>query len=87
MDNVGIFYGHLEYLTAMWYISWPFGTFFRHFNIFSRFGMFYQEKSGNPSSPSGVLLTGFNRDAAEDVCADNKNWLRFIFPIKKTLEK
>jgi hypothetical protein len=32
----GIFYGHLVYFTAIWY-------------IFSCFGMFYQEKSGNPT--------------------------------------
>jgi hypothetical protein len=37
MEDVGIFYGHLSYFTSIcipWY-------------IFSRFGMLYQEKSGN----------------------------------------
>jgi hypothetical protein len=24
MENVGIFYGHSEYFTAIWYILWPF---------------------------------------------------------------
>jgi hypothetical protein len=24
MENVGIFYGHWEYFTAIWYILWPF---------------------------------------------------------------
>jgi hypothetical protein len=61
MVDVGIFYGNLFYFTtikytylptswqflyfvAIWYILWSFGT------IFSRFGMLYQEKSGNPGS-------------------------------------
>jgi hypothetical protein len=33
MVNVGIFCGHLEYLTAIWYILWPFGTFCGHFPV------------------------------------------------------
>jgi hypothetical protein len=27
MEGVGIFYGHLVYFTAIWYILWPFGIF------------------------------------------------------------
>jgi hypothetical protein len=27
MENVCIFYGHLEYFTIIWYILWPFGKF------------------------------------------------------------
>jgi hypothetical protein len=47
MEAVGIFYGHLVYLKAIcfppfWYIfTYPY---------FTRFGMLYQEKSGNPGS-------------------------------------
>jgi hypothetical protein len=26
MENFGIVYGHLEFITAIWYISWPFGN-------------------------------------------------------------
>jgi hypothetical protein len=26
MENVGIFYGHLEYFLVIWYILWPFGN-------------------------------------------------------------
>jgi hypothetical protein len=39
MENVGIVYGHLEYLTAIWYsyIVWLFGTFCGHFGIFFLF--------------------------------------------------
>jgi hypothetical protein len=50
MENVGIFYGHFEYLTALWYIVWPFVTFCDHTVYFSHFGMLYQKKSGNPDS-------------------------------------
>jgi hypothetical protein len=27
MEDVGIFYGHFVYLTAIWYVLWPFGKF------------------------------------------------------------
>jgi hypothetical protein len=30
MKNFGICYGHLEYLTAIWYIFWTFNTFCGH---------------------------------------------------------
>jgi hypothetical protein len=41
--NFGLFYGHLVYLMAIWYI-------FGHLVlIFRRFGMLYQEQSGNPA--------------------------------------
>jgi hypothetical protein len=41
MEDVGIF-------MAKWYTLWPFGTIFGHLVYFSRFGMLYREKSGNP---------------------------------------
>jgi hypothetical protein len=51
-----LFYGHFVYFTAILsilrpfciHILWPFGIFYSHFGIFSRFGMLYQEISGNP---------------------------------------
>jgi hypothetical protein len=49
-ENVGIFYGHLVYLIAIWYILWPFGTFCGHlihfvviWYMFSRLGMLCQK--------------------------------------------
>jgi hypothetical protein len=48
MEDVGIFYGRLVYSTAIWYILWPFGILFGYLVHFSRFGMLYREKSGNP---------------------------------------
>jgi hypothetical protein len=47
MENVGIFYGHLEYFTAIWYILWPFGNLLYNFPLF---GILCEEKSGNPGS-------------------------------------
>jgi hypothetical protein len=52
IEDVGIFYGHLVYFTAIWCISKPFGIFYGNLVYFSRFGMLYQGKSGNPG---GVL--------------------------------
>jgi hypothetical protein len=48
MANVGVFYCHLEYFTAIWYFSWPFGNLVVNWYIFPRFGILCQEKSGNP---------------------------------------
>jgi hypothetical protein len=45
MENVGIFYVHLVYFTAIGNILWP--CFVIIWYIFPRFGMLYQEKSGN----------------------------------------
>jgi hypothetical protein len=25
-EKIGVFYGHLEYITAIWYILWPFSN-------------------------------------------------------------
>jgi hypothetical protein len=44
MENVGIFYDHFKYFTAIWYTLWPFGIVFGHFVYFSHFGMFGPRK-------------------------------------------
>jgi hypothetical protein len=63
MENICIFCGPLEYVlyshlinfTAIWYILRPFGIFYGHLDylgplgVSSRFGMLYQQKSGNPA--------------------------------------
>jgi hypothetical protein len=51
MENVGIFYGHLEYITALRNILWLFGNLVAIWYIFPRFGKLCQEQSGNPVSP------------------------------------
>jgi serine/threonine protein kinase len=38
-DNVGIFIGHFEYITAIWYILGPLGSFLVIWCIFPRFGI------------------------------------------------
>jgi hypothetical protein len=52
MEDFGLLYGHLVYLTAIYQgsicVLWPFCIYFMViWNIFSRFGMLYLEKSGN----------------------------------------
>jgi uncharacterized membrane protein YuzA (DUF378 family) len=48
MEKVGILFGHLEYITAIWYILWPLGNLVTIWYIFPRFGILRGEKSGNP---------------------------------------
>jgi hypothetical protein len=54
MEDVGIFYGRLLHLTPIWY-------FCGHVHLvhFSRFGMLYQEKSGNPAYNPGCQMVSF----------------------------
>jgi hypothetical protein len=47
-----IFYGHLEYFTAIWYSLWPFGNVVVIWHNFPRFGKLCREKSGNPDLKS-----------------------------------
>jgi hypothetical protein len=57
MEDVGVFYGHLVQFTVICYILWTFGIVSGNLVYFSRFGIFYQEKSGSPgrnSSPARV---------------------------------
>jgi hypothetical protein len=51
MENLGIFDDHLVYFTAIGNILWPFGI-----HIFPRFGILYQEKSGNPAYGTTINL-------------------------------
>jgi hypothetical protein len=39
MENVGIFYGHMEHITAIWNISWPFDNLVVIWYIFPRFSI------------------------------------------------
>jgi hypothetical protein len=49
MKKVGIFYGHLECIEAIWYILWPFGNLVAIWCISPRFGILKKEISGNPA--------------------------------------
>jgi hypothetical protein len=42
MENVGIFYGHLEYFTAIFYNLRPFGNLTVSWHIIPRFGIVCQ---------------------------------------------
>jgi hypothetical protein len=49
MENLGIFFDHLVYFTAIGNILWLFGIFCGNLvYIFTRFGILDLEKSGNP---------------------------------------
>jgi hypothetical protein len=48
MEEGGIFYGQLVHFTVFCYILWTFGKVCGNLVYFSRFGIWYQEKSGNP---------------------------------------
>jgi hypothetical protein len=48
MEKVGIFYVHSVHYTAFGNILWPFVIFMAIWYIFTRFGMLYHEKAGNP---------------------------------------
>jgi hypothetical protein len=51
MEKVGIFNGQLEFLGAMLYFKWTFGSIlFVVFVHFPPFGTLCQEKSGSPAS-------------------------------------
>jgi hypothetical protein len=50
MENVGIFYGQLEYLTAYWYTLRSFRNVLIIWYIFRHFGILCQEESGIPDS-------------------------------------
>jgi hypothetical protein len=54
MKQIGIFYGHLEYITAILYNLWPLCYLEAIWYIFTRFGIINKEKSGNPG-PSITL--------------------------------
>jgi hypothetical protein len=46
----GIFYAHLAYFMGIWYILWAFCILYGRLVYFSRFGMLYEDKSGNPAA-------------------------------------
>jgi hypothetical protein len=49
MEDVGILYGHLVHFTVFCYIVLALGIVCGNLVYFSRFGILYQEKSGNPA--------------------------------------
>jgi hypothetical protein len=56
MKNVVIIYGHLEYITVIWHILWPFVNLLVIWYTFPSFGLLYHEKSGNPVKVGSRVL-------------------------------
>jgi hypothetical protein len=53
MEDVGLLYVHLIYFAAIWYILWPFGTFYIWlFGIFFTFWYVVPRKIWQPCSPA-----------------------------------
>jgi hypothetical protein len=55
MENVGIFYDHLQYFTAIWCILWPFGIVCCNLVNFSLFGSAWINQNLATLSHSGAL--------------------------------
>jgi hypothetical protein len=49
MENIVIFYDHLEYFMAIWYNLWQFVIVYLHMVIWYIFLILDQNKSGNPA--------------------------------------
>jgi hypothetical protein len=49
MENLGTFFDHLVYITAIGNILWPFGTLCGNLVYFPPFSILDLEKSGNPA--------------------------------------
>jgi hypothetical protein len=60
MENVDIFYDHLEYFTAIWYYLWPFGIVCGHLVYFSRFATFGPREIWQPCRQSVKLVVFFS---------------------------
>jgi hypothetical protein len=52
MENVGLFYDHLEYFMAFCYNLWPFGLVCGHMVYFSHFGTFGPRQIWQPCRES-----------------------------------
>jgi hypothetical protein len=50
IGNVGIFCGHLEYFSTIWYVSCPFGIFCAHLVTFSPFWYVVSREIWQPRS-------------------------------------
>jgi hypothetical protein len=76
LENVGVFYAHLEHITAIWYSLWPYGDFFGNYiYIFPHFGKLCQEKAGSPGREHVLLwpLFGISRNMPNRSVSDSNS--------------
>jgi hypothetical protein len=77
MENLGILYDHFVYFTAIENMLWSFGIFCGHLVHFPRFGILYQEKSGNPVWRCGVVVI-VSANRTEDRGLESRQGLRLL---------
>jgi hypothetical protein len=68
MENLGIFYDHLVYFTAIGKILWPFGIFCGHSVYLSPFWYFVPRKIWQPWSERGAGINFFRTG----LCSQNR---------------
>jgi hypothetical protein len=62
---------------AISYILWPFGVFYGYLVYSTRFGVLYQEKSGNPAARSNSFKTVERACQQKKVSRSGRN---FVIP-------
>jgi hypothetical protein len=81
MEKDGIFFGHLEYITAIWYILRLFGNLAAIGYIFLRFGTLCQEKSGSPGPHSNFRVCAASEAFAEKTETEKKFFFSVSIPL------
>jgi hypothetical protein len=79
MEDVAMFYGRLVYLTAIWYILWPFGVFYGHLVHFPALLFCAKKKSGNPDLHSLTDKSDHNFRTKLIHKMDFRSWNVLIF--------
>jgi hypothetical protein len=59
MEKFGIFYGHLIYITATWYILWLLDNLVAIWYLFPRFGIYWYRKIWQPCLRSSLTFCRF----------------------------
>jgi hypothetical protein len=67
MEDVGVFYGHLVHFAVFCYILLTFGIVRSNLVYFPRFGILYQEKSGNSDGKSNRRRGESTRSIMRDI--------------------
>jgi hypothetical protein len=57
MEKVGVFFIHLKYITAIWYILWPFGNLVAIWYIFPPFWYIVSRKIWQPRNGPNKTVT------------------------------